>query len=130
MNIAVTQRSHMQVPWVPMIATLAAVVVAIIVLVVINQPATTTSVTAVSAAPAFTAAEVAKPETPAVRRVLSERLAVGTAAAPFAYFRNHVQGTTLGSTEAFPPTVTRAREIVATKYGTYPSSQHVAGGSL
>jgi hypothetical protein len=96
MNIAVTHRSHVHVPWVPIVATLAAILVAAAVLVLINRPGQTSTGTAVSAAPATAAAEIAKPETPAMRRVLAETLVPASSpAAAGRYVHNHMPGMTL-----------------------------------
>ncbi len=108
MNTTIAHRQHVHVPLAPILAVLATVAVAAAVLILINQPSqTATSETTVSVAPAITAAEVAKPETPALRRHLaSSQAAVVPAAQAFQYPLNHVQGTTLdsaGSYELAPP---------------------------
>jgi len=108
MNTTIAHRQHVHVPLAPIIAVLATVVVAAAVLILINQPSQTiTSETTVSVAPATTAAEIARPETPALRRQLAEtQAAVVPAAEAFQYPLNHVQGTTLdsaGSYELAPP---------------------------
>ena len=112
MATTIAHRQHIHVPLTPIIAVLATAVVAAAVLILINQPATTSTSTETQAGVATAAQAVAvpRPETPALRQqVAVGTVQVGTASEPFAYPRNHAQGTTMDPASSYvlaPPAPT------------------------
>jgi len=97
MSTTIAHRHHVHhVPLTPILAVLAAALVAAALIWAINQPPTTTTTeTQAVSAPLVLPAEVAVPESPAIRRQLAETMVLAAPAAGTAYSRNHVQGVTL-----------------------------------
>ena len=129
MATTIAHRQHIHVPLTPIIAVLATAVVAAAVLILINQPATTSTLTETQAGVATAAQAVAvpRPETPALRQqVAVGTVQVGTASEPFAYPRNHAQGTTMDPASSHvlaPPAPTSLPGNVADPH----SLNHFAG---
>ena len=104
MAITVTHR-HVHVPWTPIIAALVTAAIAVVVIVALNyEPVSTTTQTEIGAPSTFRAAAVPKPETPALRRLISEgAYPAAPSAPPFTSPRHFIEGTVLGGTDWVSP---------------------------
>ena len=109
MSLTVAHKPHIHVPWLTIAVFVAAAVVAVAVLVLVNQPSEVTTETSAVVLTAPGAAVVPLPESPALRRAITEaRPAPAPAPAPEEVVtprHNLVIGTTLGRGDAgaLPP---------------------------
>jgi len=104
MSLTVAHRPHIHVPWLTIAIFVAAALVAVAVLVLVNQPAEVTTGTSSVVLTAPGAAFVPQPESPALKRAISEaRPVIAPAPAPGEIVtprHNLVIGTSLGRGDA------------------------------